>query len=587
VNGADIYPAAGMLVMALEAAHRMSDSISDIEGYHFKDVSIKRPLVFPAADDGLEVQVFFRPGKERMGSFLNWNGFRICVYENEEWSDVCNGSIAIEHKMSASSFTDGRGRDKAFLGYENECRKSIELCKSSMEPRVFYTLLRDCGLRFGPAFRSLTDIRFNERGNSLGTTSLYHWLSTREKDELSSPILHPAALDAFLQLTGLGLSKGGKETPPTMVPTSFRSLWISANIAHAGGTNLEYIDNPHNASVVIHTKSHLRGFRDAQSTIIGQNKKSGAIVLTADFNLTGIADDNAVGIPNSENARKLCYKVEWRPDLRLMDLDSIYSYCSADVKFCSPYANVDREKSQICYYALRKLVGEIKNVDNHLLKQKPHLCKYLRWAERVTKDEAQKYEELSQTQLTELLTKVATNDPQGNLVVAVLKDLKRIINGEVEALEVIFQEGLVDEYYHYTLRDTSAFDDALRYIQVLAHRSPRMRILEVGAGTGSATGRVLQSLTTKDDEKDSKTYLFQQYTFTDISTSFFEAAKGRFSDYSNAIEYRTLDIEREPVDQGFDIAEYDLVIASNVLLRALCHVAIYLLLDRSYMLRLV
>ncbi|KAH9896278.1 hypothetical protein F4778DRAFT_783560 [Xylariomycetidae sp. FL2044] len=55
------------------------------------------------------------------------------------------------------------------------------------------------------------------------------------------------------------------------------------------------------------------------------------------------------------------------------------------------------------------------------------------------------------------------------------------------------------------------------------------------------------------------------YTFTDISPSFFEKARDRFADQGDHMIFKTLDIEKAPVEQGFTPGSYDLVIASNVL----------------------
>ena len=83
----------------------------------------------------------------------------------------------------------------------------------------------------------------------------------------------------------------------------------------------------------------------------------------------------------------------------------------------------------------------------------------------------------------------------------------------------------------------------------------RLRVLEVGAGVGSATATVLPELPA--DRFD--------YTYTDISAGFFAEAETRFSDSGAPIEYRVLDIEKDPVAQGFEPHAYDLVIAANVL----------------------
>ena len=53
--------------------------------------------------------------------------------------------------------------------------------------------------------------------------------------------------------------------------------------------------------------------------------------------------------------------------------------------------------------------------------------------------------------------------------------------------------------------------------------------------------------------------------YTDISAGFFADAEARFGDAGAAMDYRVLDIEIDPVTQGFEPHAYDLVIAANVL----------------------
>src|SRR4051794_25536480 len=58
---------------------------------------------------------------------------------------------------------------------------------------------------------------------------------------------------------------------------------------------------------------------------------------------------------------------------------------------------------------------------------------------------------------------------------------------------------------------------------------------------------------------------FASYTYTDISTRFFETAQEVFSAYSDKMIFKTLDIEKDIVQQGYTEGTYDLVVASLVL----------------------
>lgn len=79
--------------------------------------------------------------------------------------------------------------------------------------------------------------------------------------------------------------------------------------------------------------------------------------------------------------------------------------------------------------------------------------------------------------------------------------------------------------------------------------------LSSGAGTGGATRYILGT----------DPPAFNSYTFTDISTSFFEKALETFAPFEDRMEFRALDVRHSPGEQGYQSHSYDIIIASNVL----------------------
>ena len=81
----------------------------------------------------------------------------------------------------------------------------------------------------------------------------------------------------------------------------------------------------------------------------------------------------------------------------------------------------------------------------------------------------------------------------------------------------------------------------------------RLRVLEIGAGTGATADAVVDSLPAHAD-----------YWFTDVSSAFIQQARLRYRDRSN-VSYARFDIELAPDAQEIPTETFDLVIASNVL----------------------
>ncbi len=138
--------------------------------------------------------------------------------------------------------------------------------------------------------------------------------------------------------------------------------------------------------------------------------------------------------------------------------------------------------------------------------------------------------------------------------------LAEVLRGEVDPLSILFpREGPGAADFYFTAPASRASNRMLaEAVAATVANWPegrRLRIVEVGAGTGSGTSVVLPELPDGDFD----------YVFTDISAGFFAEAENRFSDSGAPIEYRPLDIEQDPAEQGFELHSYDLVIAVNVL----------------------
>ncbi|NTX01461.1 type I polyketide synthase [Myxococcus sp. CA040A] len=134
-------------------------------------------------------------------------------------------------------------------------------------------------------------------------------------------------------------------------------------------------------------------------------------------------------------------------------------------------------------------------------------------------------------------------------------ELAAVLRGERDALDLLFPDGNPDavaELYRGTpvirMMNTVAQQVVTR---ALAGAPPerRLRILEVGAGTGETTAWVLPRLPAERSD----------YLFTDVSAFFTERAAERFTDFP-FVRYEVLDVERTPVGKE----RFDLVLASNV-----------------------
>ncbi|PJD95295.1 MAG: hypothetical protein CK426_09340, partial [Legionella sp.] len=140
--------------------------------------------------------------------------------------------------------------------------------------------------------------------------------------------------------------------------------------------------------------------------------------------------------------------------------------------------------------------------------------------------------------------------------------LTDILREQVRALDIVFSKE--DEFSAVQIYQEDSFYDAINHyvghlVSELIRLHPqknRVRILEVGAGTGSTTRHILSSLQDMNIQID--------YVYTDVSCSFLQEAAIVFADFEG-VHYQLLDLERSGREQYFAPNQFDIVIAANVL----------------------
>ncbi len=151
-------------------------------------------------------------------------------------------------------------------------------------------------------------------------------------------------------------------------------------------------------------------------------------------------------------------------------------------------------------------------------------------------------------------------DPELQLVSRCGRHLSDVLRGDLDPLQLLFPDASVEsaqrlyedppaaQFSNTVLREAIA--SALQALPAGA----KVRILEIGGGTGATTSYLVHQLAADAIE----------YVFTDVSPLFTARAEQKFRDCS-FISYQLLDIERNPGDQGFANQQFDVIVAANVL----------------------
>ena len=540
VNGIEAFPAAGMLFMAIEAVKQLKAD-KQCTGYHLRDVSFNRALLVPSTPEGVETQLLVGPTSGAHSNVL-WTEFKLYAYEGEQWDEVCRGAISVDSVENQSKDTN---HHREHLLEMQSYRKTFEdghrKCKMAMTSKRLYEIFSKNGLQYGPQFQNLKRIYFDERGHAFGA------VSSVQQNQTQRHIIHPTTLDSIFQLGFPALTAGGKHLIPTMVPVKVHKLWLS-NLVQ---------DLPSTQDTKIFVSATFEGFRNARFSIIAVDETHNPLMVV-DLEATLIAGDESLAASQIDQIQRF-YNLVWEPDLELLDKSEAEVFSTSSFPPRPLKEVLIDEKEAACLLVIQSLVQEIGTGD---LAEPLYIRKYYEWMQHRCKTHSailSRYDAAGSNarashKVEEILNMLENHDVEGRMIARVARNLKQILTGNLDALGLLFNDSLLQEYYHKAHDAPYVLQRIRTYVDAMTHKNPGLKVLEIGAGTGSATVSLVDN--TKHDLR------FSEYAFTDISPSFFEKAKERFN--SECMVFKTLDIESDPLKQGFEAGKYDLVIASSV-----------------------
>ncbi|KAA8905059.1 fatty acid synthase S-acetyltransferase [Sphaerosporella brunnea] len=565
ITGTTIYPGAGMLVMAIEASRQIANTSKKIKGYRIKEACFHKALTVPLNSDGIETHFYLRPVKDSSYSSSSvWNEFLLCSYEAGEWKENCRGTIGVEYEEAYTPVDAGREAEKQLQKYREIQEAANKSCNITISAKQVYELFSTVGLDLGPSFQCLTDVRYNKNDEAVATIQTQDLRAKMPKGHVHPHVIHPTILDSVLQLMVPAVSRGGKELTQVMIPTFIRDLWVSSELGP--GTQ------PPVFKMEGYASAHYQGFREAECSIIASNPSTKEPwVLVEGFRATAVSSGMHSSAEN--DWRRLCFNLDWKPDIHLLDQKQASRVLTAPNDTPAEVPDKEIEELEfICFMYISKYIKGF--TDEQVAEMLPHHQKYVSFM----KHQLERYEtgsllhgnpewrDLAQDEdyVQQLLDRIEGAHPDGKLGVTVGENVVGILTGKVDPLEILFKEKLVENVYRYGIGAEIGYEKLVAYLDAYAHKNADINILEIGAGTGGATLPILKTLM-HHGEEEAGAARFAHYDYTDISAGFFEKAKELFKDSADRMSFRTLDIEEDPIQQGFEAEKYDIVLAANVI----------------------
>lgn len=520
-QGQILFPTTGYMAMAIQAGMEVAGS-RPVKLVEIRDLLIPRACTLEEGKLGVEF-VFSLKRMNYEEDEDNFVGEFTCFSCSNQAADSleknCYGTISIEFGEATEDTLPPRGQ--------------VDGDMMSVDVNEYYSSLTKIGLDYQGLFRGIKT--FNRRmGYARATAS---WSMNDVGDQY---VIHPGPLDvAFHSIIGAFCNPQSSSLWAPYLPVKVDRLALIPNVKYEGEPGQINFDV------------------DAYITKITSNSFEGDVHIISQDGRTGV---QAEGLTlklfteaHASDDRPMFSKTVWKVDKfsSSNDFDEIIpngeELALAEI--------IDRTS----FFWLRKIFDPL--TENDITGWKPfhqsffHAAKIVLRETRENKHPTTNVEWLNDSEDTIMDWKrMYANQADLKLIHAVGENLVGVMTSDVQLLEVMLVDDMLSNLYTHGRALLPLNRLVAELMEDLTFKFPRLDILEVGAGTGGTTNSVLNKIGNA----------YNRYTYTDVSAGFFDIAKNRFS-HARRLDYKVLDIERDPTEQGFLQGSQDVILASNVL----------------------
>jgi hypothetical protein len=355
-----VFPAAGYISSAVEAARALVDGKDCIQMLEFSEFVIHQALPFQSEDDGVEVQIELsqikRPSVSEpyVTAHFSYSAALGVAAGNNDMTLVANAAVrAILGPSSAALFPERQSEPPHMI---------------DVKPHRLYDDLARLEYNFSGAFQSLTELR-RKRGSARCVA-----LKADTIRDCDGVWIHPAELDAAFQAVNLAYSYPGDEQLQVLdLPTSISTIRVNPGALRAqndtnSGSNHFDVDATWNQS-------------DPLAPITGFSGNARLYFDNGDTQHAGIQVDDMILKPVGSTAgeRKIFHVMDYVP----VDLDG--PLAAKDIPASGRDEKFMQILSRVANFYAPQFVRDVP-IDSPVRTLEGPLKHYLRYCEHITSE---------------------------------------------------------------------------------------------------------------------------------------------------------------------------------------------------------
>ncbi|PSN60679.1 polyketide synthase [Corynespora cassiicola Philippines] len=531
ISGQAVFPAAGYVTMVIESLKEIY-VLSGTNSWknsliRFRGVTFVRPLIISQTDPiGVETFLHIRPQTQtEKGSSPIWKEFRVFSSSYEAGStEHCRGLVSVVPNWLLQ--TPVTQRDESQENWKD------------LSPSKFYNEIRLLGNDYSGLFSIISTIQAREWQSRCRFT-IPDVKSVMPGGYQQKHCLHTATMEACFQSAFPALRAAGTMRN-SLVLTSIEELQISTNTPSSPGSELC-------AEAEAEAFGHSK-YSASLNVFNPDDEKRASYIEAKGLVYTALQD--AAGSKDTDQKRStLCHHLVWDVDLAFTSSEGIAHHCKKGISDIKPL-HLRRNCDPFCRNVIRATLSGLSPSDEQRVSGDMKF--FLRWMRSID------IVEPTGTDI-DLEAQMRKTGAVGEVISHLGAHARRILLGDVQSLAIILEKDLLYRCYLDDDNLNRCHTQMINYIKLAQFKNPKIRILEVGGGTGSLTVPLLSALLEGHDARLGK------YVFTDISTHFLGYTKALLEKFHSVMEFKRFDIEKQPQDQDLELKSFDLIVASNVL----------------------
>ncbi|KAK7756046.1 Type I Iterative PKS [Diatrype stigma] len=311
VDGLIVFPGAGYLCMAMEAASQLASDRypgRKIRRMRLQNVSFLKGLVIPEGRARVEVQLAFNPEGVENGSNMA-NSFSVTAFTGDEnWNENCRGSVVVDF----ASESQVHSFETSVTYGDMTSQLAPSPARRIIQSGELYQELRRVGNAYGPTFSGIEELQMGD-DVAVSTVAIPDVQSVMPANHIRPHIIHPSTFDILLHgslpLVNQKLGAG------SVMPVRIDNVAISLEVDSAPGTIL--------SAITTLTSSRFRAAEADLVVFPGRGiPTTTPVVSVTGMELRSLASAS-LGAADIEDGRNICYEMKWVPDERFISAESL------------------------------------------------------------------------------------------------------------------------------------------------------------------------------------------------------------------------------------------------------------------------